>query len=146
MRKLVSEALFTLSLGIVVSGLGAATPPTAGNKADVTLPKPGAKVPLGKDHYFTYGFTQPPKLGNAIMRVEIFTLAGQRDRSFTVRGDADMPSMRGAHSSGPKPFALSAKGAYLLPVQLVMPGDWEIKLSFEKAGATGLRGIYLFDL
>jgi len=54
--------------------------------------------------------------------------------------------MRGAHSSGPKAFALSNKGVYLLPVQLVMPGDWEIRFSFLKNGQTVLRGAYLFDL
>lgn len=145
MRKILSGALLTLFLGVALSGpLSAA--PAPGAKPPTTLPKPGQKVPLDKDHYFTYGFTQQPKLGNAIMRVEIFTLDGQRDRSFAVKGDADMPSMRGAHSSGPKPFALSAKGVYLLPVQLVMPGDWEIAFTFEKNGATVLRGIYLFDL
>ncbi len=146
MRMVKLGALLALSLGLVPPGALAAAPPTSGTKTEVTLPKPGAKVPLGKDHYFVYGFTQPPKLGNAIMRVEIFTLNGQRDRSFTVHGDADMPSMRGAHSSGSKPFVLSAKGAYLLPMQLVMPGDWEVKLSFEKNGTTVLLGLYQFDL
>lgn len=111
-----------------------------------SLPKPGARVALDKGHTFTFGFVQPPKLGNAVMRVEVFTLDGQRDRSFTVKGEVDMPSMRGAHSSGPKPFVLSAKGAYLLPMQLVMPGDWEVRITFEKNGETLLRGAYLFDL
>jgi len=138
-------ALFAFSLGMVLS-VPASAVPSANGKENAPLPKPGAKVPLDKDHYFTYGFTQPPKLGNAVMRVEIFTLDGKRDPSFAIRGDADMPSMRGAHSSGPKPFVLSKKGAYLLPIQLVMPGDWEITFSFEKGGGTILRGVYLFDL
>jgi hypothetical protein len=110
------------------------------------LPKPGSRVPLGKGHTFTFAFVKQPKLGNAIMRVEIFTLDGQPDRSFSVKGDVDMPSMRGAHSSGSRPFALSAKGVYLLPVQLVMPGDWEFRFTFEKNGETVFRGAYLFDL
>jgi hypothetical protein len=110
------------------------------------LPKPGEKVPLGPRHYFTYAFAKAPKLGTAIMRVEIFTRDGVRDTSFTVRGDADMPSMRGAHSSGDQNFVLSAKGVYLLPVRLVMPGDWEICFGFQKDGKTVLRGSYLFDL
>lgn len=145
MRMTCLGTCLALTLGLFSSGdLGAAPP--ADSKAFATLAKPGAKVPLGKEHYFTYGFTQAPKLGNAVMRVEVFTLDGKRDRTFSVFGDADMPSMRGAHSSGRKPFALSNKGAYLLPVQLVMPGDWEIQFTFEKNGATVLRGAYLFDL
>jgi hypothetical protein len=110
------------------------------------LPKPGAKIPLGSTHYFTYGFTKPPKLGTAIMRVEIFTRDGVRDTSFVVKGDADMPSMRGAHASGDKEFSLSAKGMYLIPVRLVMPGDWEVSFTFIKDGKKKFRGVYLFDL
>jgi hypothetical protein len=110
------------------------------------LPKSGEKIPLGPKHYFTYAFAKPPKLGSAIMRVEIFTREGQRDTSFSVKGDADMPSMRGVHSAGDQDFTLSAKGVYLLPVRLVMPGDWEVCFTFLKDGKELLRGSYLFDL
>ena len=146
MRKVMSGILFASALGIAVLGPLSAAPAPAEKTVCQSLPKAGSKVSLGKDHYFTFGFVQPPKLGNAILRVEVFTLDGKPDRSFALQGDADMPSMRGAHSSGPKPFALSKKGAYLLPVQLVMPGDWEIRLTFEKHGTTVFRGAYLFDL
>ena len=146
MGKVLSGSLVAVSLAMAAPGPLPAAPAPAGRTAYVPMPKPGAKLPLGKEHYFTFGFVQQPKLGNAVMRVEIFTQDGQRDRSFVVQGDADMPSMRGAHSSGPKPFALSKKGAYLLPVQLVMPGDWEIRFTFEKNGTTVFRGAYLFDL
>lgn len=111
-----------------------------------SLPKPGGKIPLGGAHYFIYGFTAPPKLGSAIMKVDIFTSDGKRDTTFSVSGDLDMPSMRGAHSTGNRDFAVSAKGFYLLPVRIVMPGDWEMKLMFEKDGVSILNGTYLFDL
>ena len=80
------------------------------------------------------------------MRVELFTAAGQRDRSFVLKGDADMPSMRGVHSTGFRNFVISAKGVYLMPVELVMPGDWEFRLTIEKDGKTLFRGAYLFDI
>jgi len=139
-KALVASALVMVLVAPMVAA------PVPGQGEFTPLPKPGRKVPLGRDHYFTYGFTQQPKLGTAVMRVEIFTLDGKRDTTFAIQGDADMPSMRGAHSSGPKPFALSNKGIYLLPVQLVMPGDWEIRFSFLKNGQAVLRGHYLFDL
>ncbi len=139
-----------VTLALVVCGASlptadAAPSPTAKRYIRI-LPKPGEKVPLGAKHYFIYGFTKPPKLGTAIMRVEIYTHEGGRDTSFVVKGDADMPSMRGAHSSGDKDFSRSAKGVYLLPVRLVMPGDWEVTLTFIKEGKTVLHGAYLFDL
>lgn len=117
-----------------------------GQQEYAVLAKPGQKIPLGPGHYFTYGFAKPPKMGTAIMKVEIFTNNGKPDTSFTVTGDADMPSMRGAHAAGEKKFALSKKGVYLLPVSLVMLGDWEIRFTFAQKGKTILRGLYLFDL
>ena len=110
------------------------------------LPKPGEKVALGADHYFVYGFDKAPRLGTAVMRLEIFTRDGRRDTIFVVKGDVDMPSMRTAHKTGNKEFSLSAKGVYLLPVPLVMPGDWEIRFTFEKSGKTVLLGAYRFKL
>ena len=110
-----SKTLVASALVMLLAVPAAAATPSQGEFPP--LPKPGRKVPLGKEHYFTYGFTHQPKLGTAVMRVEVFTQDGKRDTSFAIQGDADMPSMRGAHSSGPKPFALSNKGVYLLPVQ-----------------------------
>ncbi|WP_306600893.1 FixH family protein [Geothrix sp. 21YS21S-2] len=112
----------------------------------VRLARPGDRIPLDAETSFVYGFTKAPKLGTATLRVEILRRDGTRDTSFTVRGDADMPSMRGAHSTGSKAFSVSSKGVYLLPVNLVMPGDWEVRLTFERGGKTLLRGAYLFDI
>jgi hypothetical protein len=134
-----------LLLGLTLALASAATVRASENDFP-SLPKPGAKIPLGSGHYFVYGFTASPRLGSAIMKVEVFTLDGRRDTAFRVSGDLDMPSMRGAHSTGSKNFSVSAKGFYLLPVQIVMPGDWEMKFAFEKAGETVLRGAYLFNL
>jgi hypothetical protein len=136
---------FGLRLGLALVLASASV--AQGSESDYpVLPKPGGKIPLDSGHYFVYGFSAPPKLGPAIMKVEVFALDGRRDTTFRVNGDLDMPSMRGAHSSGSKTFAVSAKGFYLLPVQIVMPGDWEMKFAFEKDGQTVLRGAYLFDL
>lgn len=145
MRRLLLGALLAISLGVAAPPFGAA-PTSAAQVVYQPLPKSGTKVPIGADHYFIYGFDKPPKIGVSIMRVELFTRDGKRDTSFTVKGDADMPSMRGAHSTGDKDFSLSAKGVYLLPVRLVMPGDWEIRFTFVKQGKAVFRGAYLFDL
>ena len=138
--------VIALSLTMLLPPLLLAAPPATTERGYQILPKPGEKVALDVDHYFTYGFDKPPKMGAAIMRVEIFTRSGERNTTFVVKGDADMPSMRGAHSSGDKDFSLSNKGVYLLPVRLVMPGDWEITFNFLNNGKTVFRGAYLFDL
>jgi len=107
---------------------------------------PGKKVSIGKDYYFVYNFDKKPKLGTVIVRVEVFTADGKRDTSFEVKGDCGMPSMKGAHDMGEQPFKLSKSGTYLLPIQIVMPGDWEIRLTFLKNGQVVFRGSHSFDV
>jgi hypothetical protein len=110
------------------------------------MSEPGKKVQIGNGYYLVYGFDKQPKLGTIIMKVEIFTKEGKKDTSFEVKADADMPSMRGAHGTGGRPFVLSKKGDYLLPINIVMPGDWEIKLTVMKDGKVFARGKYNFNV
>lgn len=145
-KRLVLWGVIAFSLGVSAPGLVSSAPAPAAKAGYQPLAKPGEKIALDGDSYFIYGFEKQPKLGVAIMKVEIFNRIGKRDTSYVVKGDADMPSMRGAHSDGEKAYSLSAKGAYLKPVRLVMPGDWEVTFVFEKKGKVVFRGAYLFDL
>ena len=120
---------------------GAATKPVF-----APMPAPGKKVPIGDGYTMVYGFDQKPKLGTVIMKVEIFDAAGKKDTSFQVKADAGMPSMSGAHESGDRAFTLSKKGDYLLPINIVMPGDWEIRLTIMKDGKPIFMGRYNFDV
>jgi hypothetical protein len=110
------------------------------------MPEPGKKVPIGEGSYLIYGFDKPLKMGRVIMTVEAFTANGKKDTSLEVKADADMPSMRGAHGTGDRAFQLSKKGDYLLPISIVMPGDWEIKLTVVKGGKVIFRGRYNFNV
>ena len=110
------------------------------------MPAPGKKVPLGNGGYLIYGFDKKPKMGTVIMKVEAYAPDGKRDTSLEVLADSGMPSMRGAHETGDQPFKLSRKGEYLLPVNIVMPGDWEIRLTIKKDGKVIFRGSYKFDV
>jgi hypothetical protein len=110
------------------------------------MPGPGKKVPIGGDQYLIYGFDKKPKLGMIILKVEVFTKDGKKDTSFEIKGDAGMPSMKGAHETGDQPFKLSKKGDYLLPINIVMPGDWEIRLTLSKGGKVLFTGSYQFDV
>jgi hypothetical protein len=111
-----------------------------------SMPGPGKKVSIGNEYYLIYGFDKKPKLGTLIMKVEIFTREGKKDTSIEVKADAGMPSMRGAHETGDRPSKLSKKGDYLLPIDIVMPGDWEIRLTLLKEGKVIFRGSYQFDV
>jgi hypothetical protein len=127
--------------------------PVAGSVASASEPErispmaePGKKVPVGTDYYLQYGFDKKPKLGTVIMKVEIFTKEGKKDTSFEVKADAGMPSMRGAHETGDQTFKLSKKGEYLLPINLVMPGEWEVRLTVLKEGKVIFKGSHRFDV
>lgn len=110
------------------------------------MPGPGRKVPIGNGGHLIYGFDQKPKMGVVIMKVEVYAADGKRDTSLEVLADSGMPSMRGAHETGDQPFKLSKKGDYLLPVNIVMPGDWEIRLTVRKGGKVIFRGSHRFDV
>lgn len=110
------------------------------------MPDPGKKILLGDDHYFLYGFTKKPAMGTVIMKVELFTKDGKRDTSMEIKADSGMPSMRGAHDTGDLSFKVSNKGDYLLPVNLVMPGEWEMRFTFLKEGKVIYRGSYKFRI
>jgi len=110
------------------------------------MPAPGKKVPIEGGGYLIYEFDKKPKLGTVILKVEVFNGDGKKDTSLEILGDSGMPSMRGAHETGDQPFKLSKKGDYLLPVNIVMPGDWEIRLTIKKDGQVVYRGSYKFDV
>ena len=110
------------------------------------MPGPGKKIPIEGGYYLIYSFDKKPKLGMVIMKVEIFTGEGKKYTSLEAKGDAGMPSMKGAHETGDRPFTVSKKGDYLLPVNIVMPGDWEIRLTLLKEGKVIFRGRYNFDV
>ena len=110
------------------------------------MPGPGKKVPIGSDYYLIYGFDKKPKLGAVILKVEVFTKEGKKDTSMEVKADAGMPSMKGAHDMGDRPLKVSSKGDYLGPISIVMPGDWEVRLSVLKDGKVIFRGSYQFDV
>jgi len=106
----------------------------------------GKKCPIGQDYYFIYEFDQTPKMGTAILKIRLFDGRGNRTTELTIKGQSDMPSMRGAHDSGEVLFKLNRKGDYLLPVNIVMPGEWEVRLVFLKGEDVIYRGFLRFNV
>lgn len=119
---------------------------TGQTPAYAAMPGTGKKVPIGNGAYLVYGFDKKPQMGTIIMKVDVYSPDGKRDTSLEILGDSGMPSMRGAHETGDQPFKLSKKGEYLLPVNIVMPGDWEVRLTIKKDGKIIYRGSHRFDI
>ncbi len=110
------------------------------------LPKSGKKCWIGEVHYFTWEFDKTPKMGTSILVVKLYDKDGKRISDLVISGRSDMPSMRGAHDSGEVAFRTNKAGDYLLPVNVVMPGDWEVRLTFTRDGEVIFRGRIAFDV
>ena len=114
--------------------------------AFAAMPGPGKKVPIGNGDYLIYGFDKKLKMGTVIMKVRVFNSKGEKNTSLMLLADSGMPSMKGAHETGDQPLRLSQKGEYLIPINIVMPGDWEIRLTVKKEGKVIFRGSHKFDV
>jgi hypothetical protein len=110
------------------------------------LPGVGQKCWIGEVNYFVYGFDKTPGLGTAMLRVRLFDKDGKRVSDLDITGRSDMPSMRGAHDSGDIPLELEGKGDYVLPVAVVMPGEWEVRLTFSRTKIVVFRGRLTFEI
>jgi hypothetical protein len=126
--------------------LAAALPVRAEEPKYEPLPGEGKTCKIGTDYSFVYAFNQKPQLGIAILKLQVTDKDGKQVTSLKLTGDAGMPSMRGHHDTGPVEFKLNKKGDYLLPVDVVMPGGWDVRLEFSKDGQVIYRGSINFDV
>ena len=150
MRKLFIIFLLILaSLVAAFSALSVFAQSAAPKSADVVwtpVPGPGKKCPVNDDYYFKYEFNEKPKMGMSILKIQVFDKKNDQVVPFKMTGRSDMPSMRGAHDSGDVEFKLNRKNDYLLPVNVVMPGDWEIRLIFRLNDQAVFHGSIRFDV
>ncbi len=110
------------------------------------MPKTGKKYDLGDGNYAVYDFSERPKMGTVILKIQVFNKKGEQIAPYLIKGRSDMPSMRGAHDSGDVEFKLNRKNDYLLPVNIVMPGDWEVRVTFFMDGKPVYYGSITFDV
>jgi hypothetical protein len=144
-------------LGLAASGAassGSSAPGNAGLQAAAAkqeivfkpIPKAGKKFEIDADTTIVYEFNEKPKIGTSFLKIQVFNKKGDKVTPFVILGRSDMPSMRGAHDSGDVEFKLNKKNDYLLPVNVVMPGDWEIHVTFLKDGKPVFYGSITFDV
>jgi hypothetical protein len=159
MSRTISIGLAALAVSALVTGLAVAQPASSccnapglapsGPQADPVfqdLPKSGKKCWIGEVNYFTWEFDKTPKMGTSILIIKLYDKDGRQVSDLAISGRSDMPSMRGAHDSGEVAFKTNKAGNYLLPVNVVMPGDWEVRLTFSRNGVVIFRGRIAFDV
>jgi len=150
MRKLfiIFVLLFTglVAAFSALAVFGQTAAPKPGDIVWTPVPGPGKKCPVNDDYYFKYEFNEKPKMGMSILKIRVFDKKNDQVVPFKMTGRSDMPSMRGAHDSGDVEFKLNRKNDYLLPVNVVMPGDWEIRVIFRLNDQAVFHGSIRFDV
>ncbi len=149
MKKIVTTVVLGAAVLAAVAFAASGRMAAPGQAAGATIPdlaKAGKKNPLPDGGWFTWEWTTAPKMGTAILKVELFAKDGTRSTALGITGDSGMPSMPGAHDSGPVAFKLNKKGDYLLPVNIVMPGDWQVVLEFKRGADVAFTGRIRFDV
>ncbi|HBE89050.1 MAG TPA: hypothetical protein DDW67_07930 [Elusimicrobia bacterium] len=128
---------------------GPGQPPSEGDlrsgPAAAAVLEEGEKTALPDGGYFTWKFSEKPKLGVIIINLQAFGPDGKPDTAYGLVGEFGMPSMK-YHDSGPKPFILSRKGHYLLPVEFSMAGEWEIVIRVSREGKEIYEGRKLLTI
>jgi predicted small lipoprotein YifL len=105
----------------------------------------GGKNALPDGGWFTWNFSEKPKLGMVVVKVRLFDKNGAAVKNCEVVGESGMPSMR-YHDSGKVKFQLNKKGDYLLPVDVVMPGEWQVTIRLNRDGKEIYAGKVVFSV
>ncbi|MDR2192826.1 MAG: hypothetical protein LBO62_08130 [Endomicrobium sp.] len=90
------------------------------------------KIKINENYSFKYVFPRKPKLGISVVKISVFDKDGKQSNALVINGAYDMPQMRGHHSSGPVKFQINKDSFYLMPLNSVMRGKWEIFLQFKE--------------
>jgi hypothetical protein len=117
----------------------------AGAQEPVLLKAEGRKNSLPSGGYFTWRFDKKPQMGVVIVVLQAFSRTGAKDTAYEITGQYGMTGMR-MHDSGPVPFQRNKKGDYLLPVQISMPGAWQIQIEIRRAGKPVTVGTIEFEV
>lgn len=148
MKKLVIGFIIMLATGTAVLWAssccdGKDVKKDAGTEEVFIALKGEGKTHVINDMYsFTYEFNKKPKMGTYILKIKLETKDPAKLKNIVIFGDAGMPSMKGAHDTGDVEFKLNNKGEYLLPINFVMPGDWEVRIKFKENGACIYKGSF----
>jgi len=135
-RKLLFVAIFLL----------AALAWPQGPDEEMQVLKPGERFAVSDGITGEWEFSQKPQIGMVILKIQLFDKDDKKISSLSVTGDSGMPSMPGSHDTGEVAFKLNKKMNYLLPVNVVMPGDWAVKLVFSEGETILLRAVIRFDV
>lgn len=106
----------------------------------------GERFEVREGIYGICEFNRKPQIGMSVLKIKLFDKNDKRISPLAISGDCGMPSMPGSHDTGEVAFKLNKAQNYLLPVNVVMPGEWEVKLTFRDGERTVLLAAIRFDV
>lgn len=109
------------------------------------LGQPGTKTVIGKDMTLTYSFNVRPAMGMVILKIKVTGKDGKPVDGLVLTGISDMPEMRDSNS-GKVTFLKNKKKDFLLPVDITMPGKWQVTVLVEKQKKLLLTGMINFNV
>jgi hypothetical protein len=107
--------------------------------------KLGEKNWIDSKNYFICNFDHKPKKGNAILVIRVYKQNGQRSRDYIISGKTGMADMK-MHDSEETQLKLNKTGDYLLPVNIVMAGAWEVTISIKNKVGYVYHEVIKFDV
>ena len=137
-NKLLAVAVVTVFIAITCAGCGT-------HEHNSRSQDGGAASSSGNDYILKYEWPEKPRIGNYTLKVNLVDRTGAPVEGVEIMVSYDMPSMRGAHATT-ETMKKNARGDYLLPIQFVMPGDWEIVLSALIDGDEVAAELILLDI
>jgi hypothetical protein len=132
-------------MGLMFIALSCGSKESSSTGKTISMPE-NTKITINETHYFKYKFSQSPALGTIVLRIQVFDSSNKQVTPFVITGESGMPSMAGHHESGMSEFRLNKKNDYLLPVDIVMPGDWEVRIIIKQNSKEIFKGKINFDV
>ncbi len=102
----------------------------------------GKAYKLNNDYSVKFRWQSKPKIGTKLLIVELYNKDNKLSNALNVSVNSYMPSMRGSHDTGHQPMKLNKNKAYVMPVNFMMLGDWELELKFNQ-GKTNIYTGYI---
>lgn len=140
------QRLFVTSIYWLAIILAVSFPSVAFAQDEFIKLNQGTKYKIGDEFEFIYSFNKTPSLGIVVVKIQVFNKNGEKDYSLKIFGESGMPEMKGHHDSGVVEFKQNKSGDYLLPVDAVMPGAWEVRVVFKNALVPIFKGRIDFDI
>jgi hypothetical protein len=131
--------------GLLFVALSCGNKESSSTGKTISLPE-DSKISINENYYFKYKFSQKPAMGTVVLKIQVFDSSNKQSTPFAIFGESGMPSMAGSHDSGMNEFKLNKKNDYLLPVNIVMPGDWEVRIIIKKDSKEIFKGKINFDV